>query len=243
MQKTDNLYNVYLDNATTILVDENDIFNFKIYKDNYLSEENIAYLNDKNSYYHCLNDAVNLMNAKFYASKQLSTKLESKGYNKYDIERVVSYLDSINLVDDNAFYDSYVVSKVSQGYGPMYIKHKLYELGINEDVYIAYEQQYDMLKNKYMKLPFNKYSKSVINKKFKDKMIKQGFNIEIIQEVINNIDVEENSDAIKVDYKKLYNKYQNKYDSIKLQFTIKQKLMQKGYTSIEIEQVMKEGKL
>ena len=58
-------------------------------------------------------------------------------------------------------------------------------------------------------------------------LINQGFNVEIIDKNINNINFDETS-IYEKEYNKLYNKLSKKYTSYELEQKIKQKLYQKG---------------
>ena len=72
-------------------------------------------------------------------------------------------------------------------------------------------------------------NKSVYNLKnnIKLNLINQGFNVEIIDKNINNINFDETS-IYEKEYNKLYNKLSKKYTSYELEQKIKQKLYQKG---------------
>ncbi|MDF9866612.1 regulatory protein [Bacilli bacterium PM5-3] len=241
IQKENNLYKVFFEDNSSFLCNENDIFEYKLYKDALINNEIIDELRKRNSYYECLNEGIKIVNTKFYSSKQVETRLIKKKYDLDSINEVIAYLTSVNAINDDEFYKSYVRFKANQGYGPVYIKNKLYELGINREVNFSTETQYKLIKKHLLSKNNLKNNKNVFIKKFKNKMILQGFDLSIIEMVINDNEILGNDEIIKNDFIKLHTKYQNKYDEYQLKQFIRKKLLSKGYLQSEIDSIMKEG--
>ena len=194
----------------------------------------------KNDYYECLNDGIRLVNIKFYSAKQVKDRLLKKNYQEDDIREVIEYLKKIKAIDDEEFYRSFVEFKSNQGYGPIYIKNKLYELGIDKQVILSYEKQYELIKKQLSTRKSARLNKNVFIKKMRNKLVNQGFDLDIVDDVIDDIEIESNEDILKEEYEKLFNKYQDKYEEYQLKQFIKNKLLAKGYRVSEIEIIMEE---
>ncbi|MDL2211328.1 RecX family transcriptional regulator [Erysipelotrichaceae bacterium OttesenSCG-928-M19] len=240
IQKEKNLCRVIFSDDSSLLCSEDDLFEYKLYKDALISQEDYQTLKEKNTYYLCLNDAIVITNIKFYSKLQVINRLINKGHQKIVIDKVIEKLEDIKVIDDEAFYDSYVEFKIRQGYGPVYIKNKLHNLGIDRYVEMSYDVQYEIIEQLFHKSNPHKTNYQVFTKKFTNKLIAQGFDLNIINDVLNNNVFESNHDVIKNEYLKLKNKYEEKYDKIKLKYFIKNKLLQKGYSSDEINKIMEE---
>ena len=82
------------------------------------------------------------------------------------------------------------------------------------------------------KLPIGKLKNKVVNR-----CINLGYKLNDINEILDNISIESNSN-IENDYNKLYKKYSSKYDEYKLKNVLKSKLYQKGYEIDEINKII-----
>ena len=80
-----------------------------------------------------------------------------------------------------------------------------------------------------------KYSGNMLKNKINYNLISLGYDKNMIIEELNNY-VFKNNDILK-NYQKLYNKYKSKYDGEKLNYIIINKLLAKGYTYDDINNV------
>ncbi|WP_423363143.1 RecX family transcriptional regulator [Mycoplasma sp. P36-A1] len=240
LSKTKRFYKLEIENHETIIVNEDDIFEFKLYKDQEISSTDYEILKEKGIYYQVLEYAVDITSKRFITSKMLQDKLENKQYDKDIIIQVVQYLKKIKLLDDKAFQESYIAQKVREGYGPLYIKNKLYEKGINTNIKLTEQQQKEILEKKYVSGFYKSKNKREYNQKFINKMKTQGFDMSIIKQTLYQIDEEEDLENLDKDARQLYKKYANKYTGYKLKSNIYAKLYQKGYDKNSILQKIEE---
>ena len=240
--KVKKLYKVVLDKDASLLVNEQDLYDFKLYPNQSLSLQDFHLLQEKENYNLALEYALSLTSKRFYTRKQVFEKLDQKDYDKASIMQILDYLEKVKLLDDTLYQETFIENKVNAGYGPLYIKNKLYELGIVCDVKIDANKQYELLNNKYQSLYFKAKNINELNRKFKEKMSGQGFNKGIIDQVISNYqDDDKLNEAILIDFNKHYKKYARKYSGYDLENKVKSKLYALGYESELISQTMKEG--
>ncbi len=238
IKKHNNLYQLVFSNDKMLLCDENIMFEYSLFLNKEISADVIEILENKQEYFRVLDRSLHIINHKFYTIKQESDKLKLEGYELDSINLVINELIKLKILDDDLYYEDYVSFKINQGYGPLYIKNKLHLLGIDREVYLNREIQYEILKNKTNKLKINK-DIGLIKKSFKMKMKNQGFDVTIIDEVLSEIVIEKDDSYLKRDYEKLLTKYKNKYDEKKLIYVIKKKLYEKGYEIEDIEFLLK----
>lgn len=239
IKKYNSLYQLTFSNNKVLLCDENSMFEYSLYLNKKIDESVIELLENKQEIYEIQDKALKIINYKAYTSKQVRDKLLSQGFEGRNIDEVIENFIRLNFLNDELYYEDYLRFKINQGYGPLYIKNKLYELGIDKDVYIEKDVQYEIIKNKMDKLKINKDIK-ILKKNFRNKMIQQGFEISIIDNVLLEMVVEKDNTYLKIDYDKLLKAYQKKYeDENKLYYMIKNKLYKKGYDISDIDDVMK----
>ena len=155
---------------------------------------------------------------------------------KQYLEKIILNLTKEGYLNDDYFTKCYINDSINlKNIGPNKIIHELEKLGIDKSiidknikVFTSSIEEEKIKKIIDKKVKTNK-NKSVYNLKnnIKLNLINQGFNVEIIDKNINNINFDETS-IYEKEYNKLYNKLSKKYTSYELEQKIKQKLYQKG---------------
>lgn len=217
------------------------MFEYRLYKDQQIDVETVELLKAKESYYLTLEQAIIYANARFLTSLQLFNKLKAKGFLKPDINQAIDYLKDLKVIDDQMYADDFILIKKNQGYGPLYIKNKLYQLGIEKDVFYSEQEQLTILKPKYEKGLIKAKNKNQFNQKFQNKMQSQGFSLDLIKQVLQKQQPQDDYEKLVKDYEKYHTKYAKKYDEYKLKYYLKNKLLQLGYSAQAIQEVMEEG--
>lgn len=239
-----NKYKIYFDNESLIVYEDVILKYNLLYKkdiDNDLLIE-INKENYKSSIYHV---SIKYISVRMRSKKELEEYLKKKKYDQKDIEETIKRLQSQDLLNDEKFAKSYINDKLYlTNYGLTKIKNDLLKLGVEEYIIDAIVNNIDLqvINDKLSKiidkelkinskLPTNKLNNKIINR-----CINLGYNYEDILNILNDKNIEGNSN-IEYDYKKIYEKYKNKYDEYKLNAVIKSKLYQKGYTIDEINNI------
>ncbi|MDR1782320.1 MAG: recombination regulator RecX [Bacilli bacterium] len=180
------LYRVFLDNNTSLLVDDEDIIKYQILTKKELSCTALNEIQNKNKKYECISDAFKLLNKKFYTTKEMNEKLSNKKYDSEIINNTIEYLVDNNYLNDEVYINDYVEFKINQGYGPLYIKNKLYQLGLNNNFNFTIEMQKEALRNYFLKSSYKINDEKTLEKVIA-KLKKQGFYYDIIKEIYEEI--------------------------------------------------------
>lgn len=239
-----NKYKIYFDNESLIVYEDVILKYNLLYKKDI--DNNLLIEINKENYKSSIYDvSIKYISVRMRSKKELEEYLKKKKYDQKDIEETIKRLQSQDLLNDEKFAKSYINDKLYlTNYGLTKIKNDLLKLGVEEYIIDAIVNNIDLqvINDKLSKiidkelkinskLPTNKLNNKIINR-----CINLGYNYEDILNILNDKNIEGNSN-IEYDYKKIYEKYKNKYDEYKLNAVIKSKLYQKGYTIDEINNI------
>ena len=79
---------------------------------------------------HAWDYAISLLNRRDYTSRELSRKLEQRGYLEHPVEVVVGDLVSMNKVNDERYGQNFVAFRARRGHGPARIRADLKSSGL-----------------------------------------------------------------------------------------------------------------
>ena len=244
---TSNKYEVTIDDEKIKLYDDV-IIKFELLRKKELTEEEFEEIIENNnlleSYYKCLK----------YITKKLRSEKEIykyliKDYEPKVINETINKLKQDGYINDELYLKSYLNDQIKFGsYGPNKIKDDLIKLGFNEEEIndrvdnISNDIWYDKIaKICEKRIRSNKtYGTSRLKEKLVYEIGRMGFYKWMIEEVIHDTSFTTDLTVVKKEYNKIYNKLNKKYDGSELDYQIKMKLHQKGFTSDEIEQIKKE---
>lgn len=229
-------YKVYFDDKDYIIYED------VILKYNILSKENISenelniYL-ENNNYYDCYYNAIKYIKTKLRCEKELRMQMKKSLYSKDIIDKVIKKLRDEGYLNDEIYVKCYINDQINlKTTGPLKIKKDLLSLGIdeniiNENITIFTNdletEKITKIINKEINLNKNK-SNYFLKQKIYNNLIQKGYHSSIIKDCLDNISIDDEK-IYQSEYKKLYDKYKNKYDENRLDFVIKSKLYQKGF--------------
>ncbi|MDD2409746.1 MAG: RecX family transcriptional regulator [Bacilli bacterium] len=226
-----NKYELTLNNNTSIILFEETIikYNLLIYRN--ISQTELELIIKENNKLGAYYIAINYLNKKMRTEFEVKKYLKNKEYNKKIIDNTIAMLKKQGYIDDDKYIDIYINDQFSlTNNGPEKIKYNLIKLGIDKSkIHINKDFNLKIKKIIDKKVALNnKLSTKALIINISHYLIRLGYNIEIFQDYLEKIN---NSDDkfIKIDYKKLYNKYKNKYDQNNLNLFIKDNLYKKGY--------------
>ena len=239
-----NKYKIYFDNES-LIVYEDVILKYNLLYKKDIDNDLLIEINKENYKSSIYDVSIKYISVRMRSKKELEEYLKKKKYDQKDIEDTIKRLQSQDLLNDEKFAKSYINDKLYlTNYGLTKIKNDLLKLGVEEYIIDAIVNNIDLqvINDKLSKiidkelkinskLPTNKLNNKIINR-----CINLGYNYEDILNILNDKNIEGNSN-IEYDYKKIYEKYKNKYDEYKLNAVIKSKLYQKGYTIDEINNI------
>lgn len=82
------------------------------------------------------------INKRDYSSSELSHKLRDKGYKESIVAQGISWAISIGLIDDTRVADSFIRSKLQQGWGARKISYELTHKGIDPHTLAGWPEAY-----------------------------------------------------------------------------------------------------
>jgi regulatory protein len=240
-------YKLLLDNKEQISLYEDVIINKILLPNKSIDNNDMKEIIKDNYYAEVYNKALNYISIRLRSKKELENYLIKREYDEKVVNNIISRLIEEGYIDDNRFANSYVNDKLNlSNYGPYRILRDLQEYGVKESIINETISNLDnnLIKDKIIKLIDKKIKVShnvtgnVLKNKILNYLISLGYERDMIISCLNNIKFDNRNNLIK-EYDKLYKKYKSKYNEYELKMIIKQKLYQKGYTDIDIDNLLK----
>ena len=130
--------------------------------------------------------------------------------------------------------------------GPEKIKKDLVKLGFTDE---EFRERIDDIKDEVWLNKIEYIVKKKINTnhsygtyKLREKILydlcNMGYYKWMVEEIINGLDLSTDSKIIEKEYRKIYNKLSKKYEGNELTYQVKIKLLQKGFSNSEIEEII-----
>lgn len=195
------------------------------------------------SYY----EGVAYLSRKERTAKEVATYLKKKEYGKESIENTITRLKKENLLDEERYVDCFLKDSIKFSTdGPEKIKRKLLDLGIQEDL-IEKKLSHiddDIWKEKVQKLVDKKVSSNhkdsvnALKQKLGNYLYQKGYSKKYFIDVLDSLDMENSYELLEKEKNKLVQKLSRKYAGKELEFQVKRKLYQKGFSKEEIDEVM-----
>ena len=132
--KIKDYFKILFDNETAVLIDAETIVSFGLKKGLFIDEETFNKVLKHNNSNRITSYAFYLISHKFYSKKSLSDKLLSRGFEKGDIEKVITRFVELNYINDEVFAQNLVEYLQNRGKGPFYIKNELKQHDIDSEI-------------------------------------------------------------------------------------------------------------
>ena len=233
----DNKYKVILDNNIELTLYEDVILKYELLIKKSINDKLLKDIKKDNSYYECYYYALKSINSRNRSKYDMKSLLLSKEYDYKYVDDVIKLLEKQGYLNDDSYAYSFINDKIiTTNWGPYKIKsellkHKIEEETINNNLEMFSKEEE---KNRIEKL-VNKQIKSnkscggiVLRNKIKNNIINLGYDISLVNDIVDKSDIKIDKDIVKKEYDKLYKKYSKKYNDKELEYVIKQKLYQKG---------------
>lgn len=233
-----NKYKIFFD-YTDITLYEDIILKYDLLIRKDIDEDLIDKILTDNSHYDAYYLALNYIEIKMRNKKEIINYLKKKEFSDEIIDETIDKLESLNLLNSNNYIVAFVNDKVNLGNdGPYKIKKELLEYDYEEndiDNYLntidesIWKEKLEKIVNKKKSLMKSK-SYYMFVSKMKNDLYNMGYDKELIEEVLSNINYE--SDALNKDYNKAIKKYSDKNKIINY-------LLRKGYSYEDINNIIK----
>ena len=238
-------YKIILDNDEIINTYDDVILNNGLLFHKEIDSELLNKLNTETNYYEIYNKTIKFIEKKLRSKKEIITFLNKNKVGESDKEKIINKLESIKLINDELFANAYSQDRINlSSDGPYKIINDLRKNDISEEMIekviskIDEDLIYEKLKKLIVKKIKSNHNKSnyMLKQKIIIDMTNLGYDKEMIIEIIDENKCS-NSNIINNEYKKIYTKFSKKYEGIELERLIKNKLIQKGFSSEEIENI------
>lgn len=181
--------------------------------------------------------ALKSLKSRFKSSSDLRDILLKREYPIELVDKTIHKLLEQGYLNDESFARGYINNQIiTSSRGPLRIIKDLNNKGISQDIIsreiAAFTEEMQIEKmNKIIStsLKSNRTRGGVIlrNKIIND-LVTSGYEISVINKVIDNYEFGNDNNIAKREYEKLYRKYSRKYNGKELEYKIKEKLYQKG---------------
>lgn len=245
IKKNNNKYTIILSDNSSLSFYSDTLIKYNLLKPKEISDKELEEIINYNNFIDAYNKALKYISFKVRTKKEIKDKLCD--YSKSIVDDVINRLDELGLLDERKYVEAFVNDQINLGNkGPFYIKKQLEKLNLDsnliDDVISNVDENVWIEKIKKLvdkKISANrKLSKERLLLKIKNDLIIMGYNKDTINKILNNINIEENDDALKKEFEKEYRKLSRKYYSKELDNKLKYNLYKKGFSLEKIEKLL-----
>lgn len=256
-KKSAQRYNIFLKEKDkekyAFSVDEDILIQFHLRKGLFLTPQQIEQIKEKDISFKAYSLALKYLSYRMRSEREIIDYLETKEIEEVYIDEITARLTQEGLLDDLAFSEAYVRTKIeTTNKGPNMIKKELIGKGIRPD-YIeqalsnySYEKQYEKIEkwvSKKLRSDSRKSLKQQLDS-IKQSLVQKGFSFEIITDVLTDLEMERDSEkeyqALVYQGEKLLTKHQRKESGFALEQKVKAGLYRKGFSSEAIDRFIEE---
>ncbi|MBR6690339.1 MAG: RecX family transcriptional regulator [Bacilli bacterium] len=242
-----NKYKIIIDGEPIITYDNVILENDLLYKKNIDNKILKKIIIDTN-YYDIYNKTIKYILKRRRSEKEIVKYLDKFDIGNNDKNKMINKFKEINLINDKEYCKAYINDKLYLSKdGINKIKSDLLKENISIDV-IDQELKNidkDIFNDRLEKLIIKKiksnkkYSNNYLKQKILTDMINLGYSKEIILKILEN-NIESDTDVLRKEFDRIYNKLKIKYNGIELENKVKQKLLQKGFNISDINILLQE---
>lgn len=242
----DNKYKVILDNGLEITLYDDVIVEYNLLSNKVMDEKKLTEITSRNDSLDAYYKSLKYLNTKLRCKLELEKYL-SKTFDKGIVKSTLEKLERDGYLNEEVYVSAYVNDQVNltlNGY------HKIYKdlksLGLSEELILkkleaipnsVWKEKVDKIVTK--KLRSNHSSSSAhFKKKLNNDLYNSGYSHDLVTEALSKLQIEDDIEIVTKEGNKLLKKYSKKFESEKLDYTVRVKLLQKGFSSNMIEEFM-----
>lgn len=242
---------IYLDNKEKIYLSIESYFNYSISSQKGLDDDLYLKLKQEERLFLAYRGTLRKLSAKDFTIKQIKDYLIiKKELNHNEANIVINRLIEYGLLDDDKYCQNRVTYLNKQLLSTKQIVIKLKKEGLSLELIEKYvinniEDEYlkaDKLAKKYSTTIKNK-SENAIKQNILSKIVNAGYSYDVAKDVVDSLklEVDNEDELLKKEYIKAYNKYSKKYDDYNLKNHIYAYLLNKGFKTDSIRNIMEEN--
>ena len=231
-------YKLNLDDGTNVLLHENLILKYNLLIHKNVTKEKLDELLEENTTYIAYSLGLDYLKIKMRSKKEVREYLVKKELKDELIDNVINILTNQGYLNDETYCKAFINDRINlSNDGPYKIRENLIKLGIKEDIInkniIIFNSELELeriqkLIDKQIKTNHNK-SEYALKRKIVDNLTTLGYTKSVVIKEIETIKISDN-DIKEKEYQKIYDKLSKKYSGKELEYKIKQKMYQKGFS-------------
>jgi Uncharacterized protein conserved in bacteria len=256
--------NVYVNEEFSFACSAELTYTCSLSKDKEIDIDIIKEIINKDNFIKCKSYALKIIERTYKTERQTFDKLAQKEYDEKIINKTIDFLKEYKFIDDVKYTEAYIKDKL-KSQGKNRIKYALINKGISEtlikeklsclDSNIEEDAALKLAEKKYRLLIKNESDNRKIYKKLGDYLVRNGYNLDIVQNILNNIVKQEINDLNRTetqqerqdeDASKLYELAEKRYSIIMKSESDKRKiykklsdyLIRRGYSWDNIKSVL-----
>lgn len=257
-QKKGNRYNVFVDDGNNgdkygFSVDEDLLIKFHLRKGLEIDDETARMITEQDHIHKYYHQAINYLSYRMRTEKEINDYLAKKEADPEHIKVIIERLKAEKLVDDEAFANMFVQSRIQTTLkGPDLIKKELMQKGVSGkiasqairvfDYGVQYEKALKWVEKKGKQTTKHSYQKQL--QQLQLTLRRNGFTQDVITDIISHIKDEKDEDAewdaIRLHGEKSLRKYSKKHAGYELRMKIKGALYRQGFPSALIDRFLDE---
>ncbi len=240
-------YELFFENGTTLELYEDVIVNNGLLIDKNIDDEKLEEIRKQNNSSEIYIKCVKYISIRMRSRNEIEEYLLKNNYERKLIDEVISKLFKMGLLNEEQFVKSFINDKLLMtNYGPYKIKNELLKHKIDEsliDKHISsiddelLNEKVNKIINKYIKTN-HKYSKYILKNKIQEQLNTLGYPKLLYQTSLEEISIDNENDILNKEVMKEYKKLSRKYEDSELKLKLKQKLYQKGFSNINIDEIL-----
>ena len=242
-----NTYQITFSDNSSIFLYDDTILKYNLLLKKEITKEELQVITKDNQTLTCYYMALKYLSNKNRCQKEIKTYLTKNHFSNQDIENTIQKLIEKKLLNDDLYLQAFINDQVNlTTNGPSKIINKLVNLGFTEEKIKDYLNTFpsELWQEKITKIitkKINSHQKEG-SKKLKERLmyscLYEGYEREDIISVLDTIKLPNNSTNLLNLAQKLYQKLSSKYQGPKLTYQLKNKLLYKGYTYEEIDNII-----
>lgn len=242
IKKKNTDYIIELSDNTSLNFSEDTIIKYNLLKPRTIEESELQEIIEYDKYSKRLKLALGYLTHKERCQIEIENKLSD--YDKDTVNKVIEKLKKLGYLNEDKYIKLYIHDQITLGNkGSLYIKNELLKLKLNEEKIDTYLEEVDVniwleklkkIVNK--KIDTNhKYANNYLKQKLNNDLIKMGYPLDLINQVIEMTEFKEEDSILEKEYEKEYKKLSRKYQDKELEYKIRNNLYKKGFSLENIE--------
>jgi regulatory protein len=260
-KRNKNRVNIYIDGNFSFSCSAELVYTHGLKSGKTVVIQQLGEIVNEDNYLKCKNDSLKIIEKSYKSEKEVFDKLTNRGYDERTVAKTIEFLRNYNFLSDENFTELYIKDKIKT-HGKNKIKYSLLRKGIDENIILQALNKVDslieqqtalaMAEKKYKILVKSENDKRKVFGKLWEHLSRNGFNKELIEEVINKVVVfnehDNSNDINEPDLSDLYEIAEKRYkiivksenDERKINKKLADYLLRRGYSWDNIKSVLKQ---